>query len=79
MGILKVETWGEGQGDFVIIDEESFDENFHVLYKEDSEPIDTESLDIETLKIEAEELGIEFPPKIGAKKLLALIEAKKAE
>lgn len=34
MGILKVQPWGEGQGDFVIIDEETFDKDFHKIYEE---------------------------------------------
>lgn len=34
MAILKVQPWGEGQGDFVIIDEENFDPKFHKLYEE---------------------------------------------
>ena len=37
MGILKVQTWGEGQGDYVIIDEETFDHNFHKLYSDKDE------------------------------------------
>lgn len=33
MGAIKVKAWGEGQGDFVVIDEENFDPEFHVLYE----------------------------------------------
>lgn len=32
MATIKVKPWGEGQGDFVIIDEENFDKDFHRLY-----------------------------------------------
>lgn len=38
-----------------------------------------QSDDIEELKKEAEKLGIQFAPNIGAEKLKAKIEAKKAE
>ena len=38
-----------------------------------------QSDDIEELKKEAEQLGIQFAPNIGAEKLKAKIEAKKAE
>lgn len=31
MSLLKVKPWGEDQGDHVLIDEESFDPDFHVL------------------------------------------------
>lgn len=40
---------------------------------------DAQSDDIEELKKEAEKLGIQFAPNIGAEKLKAKIEAKKAE
>jgi hypothetical protein len=31
---LKVEPWGEGQGEFVVIDADSFDESVHKLFVE---------------------------------------------
>jgi hypothetical protein len=31
---IKVQPWGESQGDFVNINESDFDENVHTLYKE---------------------------------------------
>jgi hypothetical protein len=33
LGILKVKPWGKDQGDFVIIDEENFDSDFHELFE----------------------------------------------
>jgi len=35
---LKVEPWGEGQGDFVVIDKENFDESVHTLFVEKDQP-----------------------------------------
>ncbi len=35
MAVIKVEPWGEDQGDFVYIEEENFDPNFHVMYDPD--------------------------------------------
>ena len=32
--VIKVEAWGEGQGEFVLIDADSFDESIHKLYVE---------------------------------------------
>jgi hypothetical protein len=37
MATIKVQPWGEGQGDFVFIDEETFDKNFHKLYEDKKE------------------------------------------
>ena len=31
MAVIKVKTWGKDQGDFVIIEEENFDPDFHEL------------------------------------------------
>ena len=38
MGTLKVKPWGEGQGDYVIIDEENYNKDFHKLYEEQEKP-----------------------------------------
>jgi hypothetical protein len=32
--VLKVQPWGQDQGDFVLIDAESFDDGVHQLYSE---------------------------------------------
>jgi hypothetical protein len=37
MAVIKVKPWGEGQGDFVFIEEENFDSNFHKHYEEKKE------------------------------------------
>ena len=37
MATIKVKPWGKGQGDFVWIEEENFDKDFHVKL-EDKEP-----------------------------------------
>ncbi len=29
---IQVKPWGEGQGDFVVINEDDFDKDFHELY-----------------------------------------------
>ncbi len=39
MSVLKCKPWGEGQGDFVLVDEDSFDPTFHKL----SDPPDREA------------------------------------
>ena len=35
MAVIKVEPWGEDQGDFVVIDEKDFDPKTHVVYDPD--------------------------------------------
>lgn len=35
MKTIKVKPWGQGQGDFVIINAEDFDPNFHEKLEED--------------------------------------------
>ena len=32
MAVMKVMPWGKEQGDFVLIESENFDPNFHVKY-----------------------------------------------
>jgi len=56
-----------------IINKCDFNEDEHELFEE------IETLDREALILEATALGLEFAPKIGAKKLLSLIEATKAK
>lgn len=34
MGTMKVQPWGQGQGDFVVIDESEFDPERHTRYNE---------------------------------------------
>jgi hypothetical protein len=33
--VIKVKPWGIGQGEFVILDSDQFDPNFHTLYSEE--------------------------------------------
>lgn len=37
MPVIKVKPWGEGQGEFVLIEEEDFDEEVHTLHESDAE------------------------------------------
>lgn len=42
MSLLKVKPWGEGQGDFVFIEEADFDPEFHVKFEEAEEAEEAE-------------------------------------
>lgn len=72
MKTIKVKPWGEGQGDFVLINEEDFDPERHELFEEDVDPI--AKMKVDDLKAALAEKGIEIPE--GAKKadLIALLK-----
>ena len=42
MATVKVKPWGEGQGEFVIIEKEDFDAEKHELFEESAVSVDTE-------------------------------------
>lgn len=60
-------------------DNEQCDKAPKLTLKKDKNDDETEAFNREALKNEAEELGIEFSPNIGNKKLFELIEAKKSD
>lgn len=72
MAVIKVQPWGEGQGDHVLIEEEDFNPDFHKLLEDKKSNRDL-------LLGKAAELGLEFDEKITNKDLKALIEVKEAE
>ena len=37
MELIKVKSWSKDQGDFVLIDKDSFDESIHEIYEEKTE------------------------------------------
>lgn len=37
MPVIKVKPWGEDQGEFVLIEEEDFNEEVHVLHESEAE------------------------------------------
>lgn len=74
MKTIQVKPWGEGQGDFVLINEEDFNPEFHALL-DAAEPGKVKALSVDELRDALTEKGIEFPA--GAKKpeLKALLDA----
>lgn len=67
MAAIKVNPWGEGQGDFVVIDEDNFNPDFHTLYDPKTE---TETVD------ETEAVALEKPKR--GRRTKAQIEADSA-
>ncbi|SEC25126.1 HeH/LEM domain-containing protein [Pseudomonas saponiphila] len=64
--VIKVDPWGEGQGDFVLIDADSFDENFHTRYDDGSDQGGPKEGTAAFLRAKLDELGV--PYKAGASK-----------
>ncbi|MBB1614522.1 hypothetical protein A9978_18970 [Pseudomonas sp. UMC65] len=72
--VIKVMPWGEGQGDFVLIDADSFDENIHTRYDDGSDQGAPKEGTAAFLRAKLDELGVSY--KAGASKadLQALID-----
>lgn len=71
---IKVKPWGEGQGDFVLINEEDFNPEFHALL-DAAEPVKAKAPSIEELRAALTEKGIEFPADAKKAELKALLDA----
>lgn len=71
---IQVKAWGTEQGDFVLINEEDFNPDFHTLL-DAAEPDKQKALNVEEIRAALTEKGVEFP--VGAKKaeLKALLDA----
>jgi len=76
---LKVQPWGEGQGDFVVIDADSFDENFHTLFGETANQAKDTGLTANQAKERLEALGVTYKASASKADLLALLEKAEAD
>ena len=77
MGTIQVKPWGEGQGDFVLINEEDFDKDFHELYgdkKPTAKELRAAKLLAET-KAALTDKGIAFDEDADQAALQALLDA----
>lgn len=81
MNTIKVMPWGEGQGDFVLINEDDFDADVHKRYEEGAKKAGSQpkAPTVEDLKAALAAKGIEIPE--GAKKadLQALLDKADAD
>lgn len=67
MNVLKCKPWGEGQGEYVLVNEEDFNSDFHKLLDEaDDGDKPSKGLSVDQLKEALQAKGIEVPQ--GAKK-----------
>lgn len=71
MKLIKVKPWGEGQGDFVHINEEDFNQDFHELLDE-AEKVKAPGIDEIRAALTAK--GIEFDPKAKKADLQKLLD-----
>ncbi|WLD64717.1 hypothetical protein [Pseudomonas sp. OVF7] len=74
---IQVKPWGEGQGDFVLINESDFDENVHELYgskKPSAKEVKAAKLLADT-KAALTEKGIAFEDDADQAALQALLDA----
>lgn len=71
MSLIKVKPWGEGQGDFVHINEEDFNPDFHELLDE-AEKVKAPGIDEIRAALTAK--GIEFDPKAKKADLQKLLD-----
>jgi hypothetical protein len=72
MKTIKVKPWGDDQGDFVLINEDDFDANFHEKLED---PADAKKAGIADLRAALTEKGIEFPADAKKADLQALLDA----
>ena len=76
---LKVEPWGEGQGDFVLIDADSFDEGFHVLLGEAANQAKDVSVTANQAKERLDQLGVTYKGSASKADLLDLLAQAEAD
>jgi hypothetical protein len=70
---LKVEPWGDDQGDFVLIDADNFDENLHTLIDDGSRGAPKEGT-AAFIKAKLDELGISYKAGAAKAELQALLD-----
>ncbi len=78
MKLIKVKPWGEGQGDFVHINEKDFNPDFHELLDEAEKPKKATTIDDIRAALTAK--GIQFDEKAKKPELQKLLDdAAKAD
>ncbi|WP_454843460.1 hypothetical protein [Pseudomonas gorinensis] len=77
MPVIQVKTWGEGQGDFVEINDFDFDPGFHVLLGDESSD-GKDKLTAAEIKAKLTELNIEFRGNASRDSLQALLDEHEA-
>lgn len=74
MKTIKVKPWGEGQGDFVLINEEDLNPEFHALL-DAAGPEKTKALTVDDIRAALTAKNIEFKADAKKPELKALLDA----
>lgn len=81
MKTIKVNPWGKGQGDFVLINEVDFDPDFHELYGEkkltakEKKALEAAAKLLEETKAALKAKSVEFDDNATQEELQALLDA----
>lgn len=74
MKTIKVKPWGEGQGDFVLINEDDFNPDLHSLL-DAADPEKPKALSVDEIRAALTAKGIEFQADAKKADLKALLDA----
>lgn len=77
---IKVKPWGEGQGDFVVINESDFDPDRHELFDAPAKSADTNgdgALTANEIRAALDAKGVTYKKNASKADLLAALEAAK--
>ena len=78
MPVIQVQPWGEGQGDFVLIEESDFNPELHKLLDDSSGGDGKAKLTAAEIKAKLTELNIEFRGNASRDSLQALLDEHEA-
>ncbi len=79
MPVIQVQPWGEGQGDFVLIEESDFNPDFHTLLGDSSGGDGKAKLTAAEIKAKLTALNIEFKGNASRDSLQALLDEHDAQ
>lgn len=75
MKVIKVQPWGEGQGEFVLINEDEFDANVHKLLEEvPAVAKASKGLNVDEIKGKLTQKGIAFAETAKKPELAKLLD-----
>jgi len=78
MPVIQVQPWGEGQGDFVLIEESDFKPDFHALFGDLSDVDGKTKLTAAEIKAKLTALNVEFKGNASRDSLQALLDEHEA-
>lgn len=79
MPVIQVQPWGDGQGEFVLIDESDFNPDFHAMFGESFDSDGKAKLTAAEIKAKLTALNIEFRGNASRDSLQALLDEHEAQ